>query len=223
MSKELKEKLGGIDSVLDKIIKGQESELIEDEEKEEVTETDGTEETEETEEIEKSEESEEEVTKEEDEEIEKSEDETLMNLEDVVSAVMEKVEEKYSKEIEELKGLVGKVIDTMGKQTDVIEKTNADKEEDSDKMNKSLIDIGKKLDKLSNFRKSVTNPKKVNIFERFTNEPDVNTLSKSQKATILADAIEAGNTAIGVNDVTNAEIGAPISAAAIKVIKTAIK
>lgn len=221
MSKELKEKLGGIDSVLDKIIKGQESELIEDEEKEEVTETDGKEE---TEEIEKSEESEEEVTEEvEDEEIEKSEDETLMNLEDVVSAVMEKVEEKFSGEISEIKETMRSIVETMGKQTDVMEKMDSEKEGESDSINKSIGEINEKLGKLSNFRKSITDPKKVNIFERFTNEPDVNTLSKSQKATILADAIEAGNTTIGVNDVTNAEIGAPISAAAIKVIKTAIK
>lgn len=218
MSKELKEKLGGIDSVLDKIIKGQESELIEDEEKEEVTET---EDSKETEEIEKSEE---EVTEEvEDEEIEKSEDETLMNLEDVVSAVIEKVEEKFSGEIGEIKETMKSIVSTMRKQTDVMEKMDSEKEGESDSINKSIGEINEKLGKLSNFRKSVTDPKKVNIFERFTNEPDVNTLSKSQKATILADAIEAGNTAIGVNDVTNAEIGAPISAAAIKVIKTAIK
>lgn len=213
MSKELNEKLDGIDAVLDNLVKGKDSEVIEDEEIEK-----SEEEIEEEEEIEKSEEDLE------DEEIEKSEDETLMNLEEVVSAVTEKVREEFAGEIESLKSSMKKIVETIQKQTGVMEKMDSDNEEDSDSIAKSLAGINEKLNKISKMKKSVTETKELNIFDRYKkDEKDINSLTKGQRATILADAFEAGNKNVSVIDITNAEMGHPISEAAIRVIKSAIK
>ncbi len=83
--------------------------------------------------------------------------------------------------------------------------------------------INKRLNNISKMRKSVLSTKDIDINEKYQRKDvDINTLSKAQVATMLSDAYEAGNRAISDIDITNAELGYPISEEATEFLRKSI-
>ena len=192
---------------------------------------------EEDEEVEKSEEPEDEELEKseepEDEELEEQTEDTdeYLSTDEVVKLVIEsdELQNYIAKKVEEeLEGFK----DILDRQSEVA-KTQADatvnNAEKTDEIEKSLGDIKKSLDdaltKLSRqkpMKKSIDNVKVMEKYEE-NKEVDINNLSKSQVSTILFDAFESGNKNVSIQDITNAELGKPISNRAIEVIKNSIK
>lgn len=83
------------------------------------------------------------------------------------------------------------------------------KSEDTEK----ILELENKLDKAMSIKKSVGD---MRVFSRFDESKE---LSKAEKAEILANEMEAGNRRVSINDVTNAELGYPLSQAAEEIIK----
>lgn len=196
---------------------------FEDEEDEEL---EKSEEPEEDEELEKSEESE-------DEEFEEEPEDTddYLSTDEVVKLVIESDElqnyiaKKVEEELESFKDILDKQSEVAKTQADA----TVDNAEKTDEIEKSLGDIKKSLDdaltKLSKqkpMKKSIDN---VKVMEKYKENKgvDINNLSKSQVSTILFDAFENGNKNVSIQDITNAELGHPISNRAIEVIKNSIK
>lgn len=185
-----------------------------------------SEEPEEDEELEKSEESE-------DEELEEQPEDTdeYLSTDEVVKLVIESdelqnyISKKIEEGLEEFKDILDRQSEVAKTQADA----TVDNAEKTDEIEKSLGDIKKSLDdaltKLSKqkpMKKSIDN---VKVMEKYkeNNKVDINNLSKSQVSTILFDAFESGNKNVSVQDITNAELGKPISNRAIEVIKNSIK
>lgn len=217
----------GIEAILDKLFKSRENDPIEDEIEEqpfisEEEEEDFNEELEksedeelEDEELEKSDEEEfeelddeEEFDDESDEDYEEDEAELELDYEELVGRVSEDVMNAVDSRLEELEDLINGILNNQGQQTEAISESYEKSQRTINNLRKSLSETNKKLEKVQTMRKSVKN---VNVNEKFKTKSNVDELSKSQKASMLADLLESGNRQVLPTDVTNAELGKPIS------------
>lgn len=242
-------KTGRIEQILDKLIKSRKDETLNEINNEDnvvvvdetvPTEEVATETVETSEELSKSEENDFEEEKEEekeetsDDEIEKSvedemtedevsedEEESIeLSYEELMDTVMARVEEVVGERLSAIETAIESLTNIAEKQTDAISGAYEDTAANESNLNKSIKALELKLDKVSKMRKSVKN---VQTIEKFEKEVDIDTLSKSQKATILADALEAGNVNVTPNDVIGAELGGYISEAAKEVILKSVR
>ena len=157
----------------------------------------------------------------EDEEDEPAEEEPIgeetvdIDYDDLVAKVTEDVtaslDERLSRIEEDIKGLIA----GLEKSVDIL----VDEKKGAETIEKSINGINRKLDKLSKSRKSVDN---IKVHERFEKSKDFSAIPASKKASILADALEAGNRNVRVEDITNAELGRPISKSAQDVLNKSI-
>lgn len=169
---------------------------------------------------------EEEIEKSEDEieedEIEKSEDEedgTFLTEAEMVAKVMESVQP----ELDRINSQLASLLKVVGKTTEAVEKSIKTTSKENTNFAKSVNSINKRLNNISKMRKSVLSTKDININEKYEKQDiDINTLSKAQVATILLDAYEAGNKAVSDVDITNAELGYPISEQATEILRKSI-
>lgn len=204
-------------------VEAAEEDDFEDEEDEEL---EKSEEPKEDEELEKSEEPEDEEFEEQTEDPDE-----YLSTDEVIKLIIESDElqnyiaKKVEEELEGFKDILDKQSEVAKTQADA----TVDNAEKTDEIEKSLGDIKKSLDdaltKLSKqkpMKKSIDN---VKVMEKYNtnNKVDINNLSKSQVSTILFDAFENGNKNVSIQDITNAELGKPISNRAIEVIKNSIK
>lgn len=213
----------GDEETTDYEVEAAEEDDFEDEEDEEF---EKSEEPAEDEELEKSEEPEDEEFEEEPEDPDE-----YLSTDEVIKLIIESDElqnyiaKKVEEELEGFKDILDKQSEVAKTQADA----TVDNAEKTDEIEKSLGDIKKSLDdaltKLSKqkpMKKSIDN---VKVMEKYNtnNKVDINNLSKSQVSTILFDAFENGNKNVSIQDITNAELGKPISNRAIEVIKNSIK
>ena len=219
---DFKETLGGIDEALEKIIKSENTDAIEDEEKEETDEfvekSEYTEEAQEDEVVETDDEFDEE-----EEIIETDDDEDeYMEMDQVVEAVKKSLLKDLNLIIDEK---ISPVVEILGKQAQATDIVMNKSQSGINDLEKSMKEIGENLDKINNMglRKSVQSKKDINIQDKFENKTGLEDLSKAQVATILSQAIESGDRTIGIQDVTNAELGGAISDAARNIIKKSIQ
>lgn len=237
-----------IEAVLDDLLKSDESEKLdedykyedeeEQEEKDEQEKEEPTDKVEEKEEDteeqdeEKSEEKEQEEEQDEDKEEEPEQDEEddskeVMSVNEATDVLYDKLmprileavkemldEEKEDKEDEDVTRVVRKAVEAisdLGGRLELLEENIEDlkKSEDTEK----ILELENKLDKAMSIKKSVGD---MRVFNRFDESKE---LSKAEKAEILANEMEAGNRRVSINDVTNAELGYPLSQAAEEIIK----
>lgn len=235
-----------IEAVLDDLLKSDESEKLDDdykyEDEEEQEEKDEQEKDEPTDEVEKKEEDtkEEPEEKEQDEEQNEEQDEDkeeepepdeeddskeVMSVNEatdvlydklmprILEAVKEMLDED-KEEDEDTTRVIRKAVEAIsdiGGRLDLLEGNIEDlkKSEDTEK----ILELENKLDKAMSIKKSVGD---MRVFNRFDESKE---LSKAEKAEILANEMEAGNRRVSINDVTNAELGYPLSQAAEEIIK----
>lgn len=192
----------------------------EEEEMDEEVEKSEDEEYEDEEEVEKSEdEFEYEDEEEMDEEIEKSEDEVMeMEYDEVYDMLLNDIMGALESKFAEFEETLSKVVNAVGTQADIVEDTYEKSMQSDLNLRKSVETLEAKLQKLSKSRKSVQN---INIQEKYKPEPKV--LSKSEKAGILADLLAAGDKTISLGDITNAELGKPISMSAQRAIEKTLR
>lgn len=196
----------------------------------EATEEEVQEDAEEGEEAQESEEEEEDL--EESEDTEDLEETETMDLDEVVEAVSNRIMEDVKGYIDELLKKPQEDIEDLGEDLDeltgAVEKSLTIMEElakepkDNQDVYKSLNDKLNRMEALVKSRRSVSSVKEADLQERFEKSRTIDSLSKSQKAAILASQIEAGNKTISATDVTAAEIGGRLSQAAIEAIEKAI-
>lgn len=178
-----------------------------------------------------------EEAQEEEEDLEESEDtedleETeTMDLDEVVEAVSNRIMEDVKGYIDELLKKPQEDIEDLGEDLDeltgAVEKSltimeELAKEPTDQDVYKSLNDKLNRMEALVKSRRSVSSITETGLQERFEKSLTIDSLSKSQKAAILASQIEAGNKTISATDVTAAEIGGRLSQAAIEAIEKAI-
>lgn len=204
------------DDVVDEDIQEAAEEVEEDVEKSE-----GGEEPEEDPDEEPQEEEEEPVEKsEEDEEIgeeEEEEGETVeLDFEELVDSVAEKVAQSFNDRIDRLEENLNRLVDVADKQNKAMEEVDDENAKAQEEVQKSIKNLELKLEQQSAMRKSVSNSRYVDKFEE---SKSIDDLSKSEKASILAKEIEAGNRSIKASDVTMAELGGTISDNARKVLE----
>lgn len=198
----------------------------------EPTDQEATEEEEDAEEGEETQESEEEEEDlEESEDTEDLEETETMDLDEVVEAVSTRIMEDVKGYIDELLKKPQEDIEDLGEDLDeltgAVEKSltimeELAKEPTDQDVYKSLNDKLNRMEALVKSRRSVSSVKEADLQERFEKSRTIDSLSKSQKAAILASQIEAGNKTISATDVTAAEIGGRLSQAAIEAIEKAI-
>ncbi|NLY08551.1 MAG: hypothetical protein GXZ11_01415 [Tissierellia bacterium] len=192
-----------------------EDELEKSEEEEEFVE----EPEEEPEMAEEPEEDEEEIEEEfEDEEVE--ENAVEVDYEELLARVEETVMDKVEARLAELEA---QIIDGFNAQTDAIETAYEKSQAAENDLKKALnINFGK-LEKLVNpkVRKSVDD---IQVIDKFQEKaPGIDSLSKSEKSSILTAEIIAGNTSITSNDVANVELGGEPSEAARRVLEKSLR
>lgn len=158
---------------------------------------------------------------EEDEEIEedeeKEEGETVeLDFEELVDSVAEKVAQSFNDRIDRLEENLNRLVDVADKQNKATEEVDEENAKAQEEVQKSIKSLELKLDQQSAMRKSVSNSRYVDKFEE---SKSIDDLSKSEKASILAKEIEAGNRSIKASDVTMAELGGKISDSARKVLE----
>lgn len=233
-----------IEAVLDDLLKSDESEKLDEdykyEDEEEQEEKDEQEKDEPTDEVEKKEEDTEKEEQEEEKEQNEEQDEDkeeepepdeeddskeVMSVNEatdvlydklmprILEAVKEMLDED-KEEDEDVTRVIRKAVEAIsdiGGRLDLLEGNIEDlkKSEDTEK----ILELENKLDKAISIKKSVGNMK---VFNRFDESKE---LSKAEKAEILANEMEAGNRRVSINDVTNAELGYPLSQAAEEIIK----
>lgn len=231
-----------IEAVLDDLLKSDESEKLDEdykyEDEEEQEEQDKQEKEEEPEEKEQDEEQDEEDTEENDNNEEQDEDKeeepepdeeddskevmsvneaTDVLYDKLMPRVLEAVKEMLDEDKEEdgdvtrvIRKAVEAISDISGR-LELIEGNIEDlkKSEDTEK----ILELENKLDKAMSIKKSVGD---MRVFNRFDESKE---LSKAEKAEILANEMEAGNRRVSITDVTNAELGYPLSQAAEEIIK----
>lgn len=230
-----------IEAVLDDLLKSDESEKLDEdykyEDEEEQEEKDEQEKDEPTKVEEKEEDTEEEPEeKEQDEEQDEDKEEELEPDEEddskevmsvneatdvlydklmprILEAVKEMLDED-KEEDEDVTRVIRKAVEAIsdiGGRLDLLEGNIEDlkKSEDTEK----ILELENKLDKAMSIKKSVGD---MRVFNRFDESKE---LSKAEKAEILANEMEAGNRRVSINDVTNAELGYPLSQAAEEIIK----
>ena len=185
-----------------------------------VEKSEGGEEPEEDPDEEPEEEEEEPVEKsEEDEEIgeEEEEGETVeLDFEELVDSVAEKVAQSFNDRIDRLEENLNRLVDVADKQNKAMEEVDDENAKAQEEVQKSIKNLELKLEQQSAMRKSVSNSRYVDKFEE---SKSIDDLSKSEKASILAKEIEAGNRSIKASDVTMAELGGTISDNARKVLE----
>lgn len=195
----------------------------------EATEEETQEDAEEGEEAQEAEEEEEDL--EESEDTEDLEETETMDLDEVVEAVSNRIMEDVKGYIDELLKKPQEDIEDLGEDLDeltgAVEKSltimeELAKEPTDQDVYKSLNDKLNRMEALVKSRRSVSSVKEADLQERFEKSRTIDSLSKSQKAAILASQIEAGNKTISATDVTAAEIGGRLSQAAIEAIEKAI-
>ena len=195
----------------------------------EATEEEVQEDAEEGEEAQEAEEEEEDL--EESEDTEDLEETETMDLDEVVEAVSNRIMEDVKGYIDELLKKPQEDIEGLGKDLDeltgAVEKSltimeELAKEPTDQDVYKSLNDKLNRMEALVKSRRSVSSITETGLQERFEKSLTIDSLSKSQKAAILASQIEAGNKTISATDVTAAEIGGRLSQAAIEAIEKAI-
>lgn len=233
-----------IEAVLDDLLKSDESEKLDDdykyEDEEEQKEKDEQEKDEPTDEVEKKEEDTEKEEQEEEKEQNEEQDEDkeeepepdeeddskeVMSVNEatdvlydklmprILEAVKEMLDED-KEEDEDTTRVIRKAVEAIsdiGGRLDLLEGNIEDlkKSEDTEK----ILELENKLDKAMSIKKSVGD---MRVFNRFDESKE---LSKAEKAEILANEMEAGNRRVSINDVTNAELGYPLSQAAEEIIK----
>lgn len=225
-----------IEAVLDDLLKSDESEKLDDdykyEDEEEQKEEDEQEKDEPTDEVEEKDEDTEEEPEEQDEDKEEEpepdeEDDSkeVMSVNEatdvlydklmprILEAVKEMIDED-KEEDEDVTRVIRKAVEAIsdiGGRLELLEENIEDlkKSEDAEK----IIELENKLDKAMSIKKSVGD---MRVFNRFDESKE---LSKAEKAEILANEMEAGNRRVSINDVTNAELGYPLSQAAEEIIK----
>lgn len=186
-------------------------------------EVDEPEEEEATEDVEKSEEDEEEVeddeaqTMELDEVVEAVTNRILPDIKEYLEELMENQKEAMDATKNDMDELAGAVEKSLGILDDLMNK----KEETG--MIKSLTSKVDQMEKRLEERKSLTRRNDPKLQERFEKSIKVEDLSKSQKAAILSSHYQAGHKGILTTDITNAEIGGPLSEAALDVLEKAIQ
>lgn len=158
---------------------------------------------------------------EEDEEIEedeeKEEGETVeLDFEELVDSVAEKVAQSFNDRIDRLEENLNRLVDVADKQNKAMEEVDDENAKAQEEVQKSIKNLELKLEQQSAMRKSVSNSRYVDKFEE---SKSIDDLSKSEKASILAKEIEAGNRSIKASDVTMAELGGTISDSARKVLE----
>ena len=199
------------DDVVDEDIQEAAEEVEEDVEKSEGGEEPEEESEDEEEPVEKSEE---------DEEIEEDEGkeaETVeLDFEELVDSVAEKVAQNFSDRIDRLEENLNRLVDVADKQNKAMEEVDEEHTKAQEEVQKSLKSLELKLDQQSAMRKSVSNDR---IVDKFDHSKSIDDLSKSEKASILAKEIEAGNRNIKASDVTMAELGGSISESARKALE----
>ena len=131
----------------------------------------------------------------------------------ILEAVKEMLDED-KEEDEDVTRVIRKAVEAIsdiGGRLDLLEGNIEDlkKSEDTEK----ILELENKLDKAMSIKKSVGD---MRVFNRFDESKE---LSKAEKAEILANEMEAGNRRVSINDVTNAELGYPLSQAAEEIIK----
>lgn len=158
---------------------------------------------------------------EEDEEIEEDEEgkegETVeLDFDELVDSVAEKVAQSFNDRIDRLEENLNRLVDVADKQNKAMEEVDDENAKAQEEVQKSIKSLELKLEQQSAMRKSVSNSRYVDKFEETKSIDD---LSKSEKASILAKEIEAGNRSIKASDVTMAELGGTISDSARKVLE----
>lgn len=131
----------------------------------------------------------------------------------ILEAVKEMLDED-KEEDEDVTRVIRKAVEAIsdiGGRLDLLEGNIEDlkKSEDTEK----ILELENKLDRAISIKKSVGD---MRVFNRFDESKE---LSKAEKAEILANEMEAGNRRVSINDVTNAELGYPLSQAAEEIIK----
>ncbi len=227
-----------IEAVLDDLLKSDKSEKLDDdykyEDEEEQKEEDKQEKEEPTDEVEEKEEDTEEEPEEKEQDEEKEEEpesdeeddsKEVMSVNEatdvlydklmprILEAVKEMLDED-KEEDEDVTRVIRKAVEAIsdiGGRLDLLEGNIEDlkKSEDTEK----ILELENKLDKAMSIKKSVGD---MRVFNRFDESKE---LSKAEKAEILANEMEAGNRRVSINDVTNAELGYPLSQAAEEIIK----
>lgn len=158
---------------------------------------------------------------EDDEEIEEDEEakegETVeLDFNELVDSVAEKVAQSFNDRIDRLEENLNRLVDVADKQNKAMEEVDDENAKAQEEVQKSIKSLELKLEQQSTMRKSVSNSRYVDKFEETKSIDD---LSKSEKASILAKEIEAGNRSIKASDVTMAELGGTISDNARKVLE----
>lgn len=158
---------------------------------------------------------------EDDEEIEEDEEgkegETVeLDFDELVDSVAEKVAQSFNDRIDRLEENLNRLVDVADKQNKAMEEVDDENAKAQEEVQKSIKNLELKLEQQSAMRKSVSNSRYVDKFEETKSIDD---LSKSEKASILAKEIEAGNRSIKASDVTMAELGGTISDNARKVLE----
>lgn len=231
-----------IEAVLDDLLKSDESEKLDEdykyEDEEEQEEQDEQEKDEPTDEVEEKEEDTEKEPEEKEQDEEQDEDKEeepepdeeddskeVMSVNEatdvlydklmprILEAVKEMLEEE-KEEDEDVTRVIRKTVEAIsdiGGRLELLEGNIEDlkKSEDTEK----ILELENKLDKAMSIKKSVGD---MRVFNRFDESKE---LSKAEKAEILANEMEAGNRRVSINDVTNAELGYPVSQAAEEIIK----
>lgn len=201
-------------------------EIIEDDEEELEVEDEDVEASEDDEEIieddeetEAVEEPEEEIEEENELEVEYDYDELTdkLNVDLGINGINERMD-NIEISVSEINNQLSEIVGLLEGSTNVVADMAAEKEA----VSKSISKIQRNLDKVMKTRKSLKN---VNIYEKFDEKKvmDIDKLSKSQKANILASELEAGNKLITAKDVSSAEISGYLSENARMVIQRAVK
>lgn len=234
-----------IEAVLDDLLKSDESEKLDEdykyEDEEEQEEKDEQEKDEPTDEVEKKEEdTEKEEQEEEKEQEDKEQDEDkeeepepdeeddskeVMSVNEATDVLYDKLMPRILEAVKEMLDedkeddedttrVIRKAVEAisdLGGRLELLEENIEvmKKSEDTEK----ILELENKLDKAMSVKKSVGNMK---VFNRFDESKE---LSKAEKAEILANEMEAGNRRVSINDVTNAELGYPLSQTAEEIIK----
>lgn len=231
-----------IEAVLDDLLKSDESEKLDDdykyEDEEEQEEKDEQEKDEPTDKVEEKEEDTEEEPEEKEQNEEQNEDKeeepepdeeddskevmsvneaTDVLYDKLMPRILEAVKEMLDEEKEEdedVNRVIRKAVEAIsdiGGRLELLEENIEDlkKSEDTEK----ILELENKLDRAMSIKKSVGD---MRVFNRFDESKE---LLKAEKAEILANEMEAGNRRVSINDVTNAELGYPLSQAAEEIIK----
>ena len=227
-----------IEAVLDDLLKSDESEKLDEdykyEDEEEQEEKDEQEKDEPTDEVEEKEEDEEkeqedkeqdEDKEEEPEQDEEDDSKEVMSVNEATDVLYDKLMPRILEAVKEMLDedkeddedttrVIRKAVEAisdLGGRLELLEENIEvmKKSEDTEK----ILELENKLDKAMSVKKSVGNMK---VFNRFDESKE---LSKAEKAEILANEMEAGNRRVSINDVTNAELGYPLSQAAEEIIK----